>query len=75
MTRSSLAALSRAEAALAASRRVVVLGRQGLFTPDSTHHVLQMGLTAADCVTPDGGFDHGAWRRARQGFRDFIVES
>ena len=73
MTAESLAALDRAERALGASRRVTVLGRQGLFTPDHTHHVLQMGFEAAACVTPDGSFDHAAWRRARDGFREFVV--
>ncbi|MDZ7675567.1 MAG: FAD-dependent oxidoreductase [Acidimicrobiales bacterium] len=75
MTGASLAALDRAERALQSSGRVTVLGRQGLFTPDTTHHVLQMGFAAARCVGADGGFDHDAWRRARDDFRAFVVES
>ncbi len=74
MTPAALAALDRAERALAGSHRVTVLGRQGLFTPDNTHHVLEMGFAAADCVGSGGDFDHAAWRAARDRFRDFVVE-
>jgi protoporphyrinogen oxidase len=74
MTPASLAMLSRTERALTLSSRVTVLGRQGLHTPDNTHHVLQMGIEAARCVRPDGTLDQGAWGRAREGFRDFVVD-
>ena len=74
MTPEALADLDRAERAMARSSRVTVLGRQGLFTPDNTHHVLQMGVQAADCVRDDGSFDHEAWTVARQAFRDYVVE-
>jgi len=49
-------------------------GRQGLFTPDNTHHALAMGWAAAEALTSDGGWDDPAWRAARDGFRDFVVE-
>ena len=74
MTSQSLGALARAERALTMSERVTVLGRQGLATPDNTHHVLQMGVEAARCVRPDGTFDHAAWTGAREGFRSYVVE-
>ncbi|MGK2928310.1 MAG: protoporphyrinogen/coproporphyrinogen oxidase [Acidimicrobiales bacterium] len=74
MTPETLAAFDRAERAMDASRRVTVLGRQGLFTPDNTHHVIEMGLRAADCMAEDGTFDPSAWREARDGFREFVVE-
>ncbi len=74
MTPQTLADLDRAEQAMARSHRVTVLGRQGLFTPDNTHHVLQMGVQAAECVRDDGSFDHAAWAVAREGFRDYVVE-
>lgn len=74
MTPEALRALDRAERAMAGSRRVTVLGRQGLFTPDNTHHVLEMGFAAAGCVGGDGVFDHAAWRSTRTSFRDFVVE-
>lgn len=74
MTPDAMAALDRAERALDVSRRVTVLGRQGLATPDNTHHMLQMGFAAAACVGADGAFDRAAWRSARDGFRDFVVE-
>jgi protoporphyrinogen oxidase len=68
--------LARAEAWLAeaAGPRVVTLGRQGLFVPDNTHHVLAMGRTAAACLRADGNLDGEAWSAARAAFRDFVVE-
>lgn len=75
MTSASLGALARAERALTMSRRVTVLGRQGLSTPDNTHHVLEMGVQSARCVRPDGTFDHAAWADAREAFRTFVVET
>jgi protoporphyrinogen oxidase len=74
MTPQSLGALARAERALTMSARVTVLGRQGLATPDNTHHVLEMGVRSARAVRPDGTFDHAAWADARQGFRTYVVE-
>ena len=74
LTPQSLGALARAERALTMSTRVTVLGRQGLATPDNTHHVLEMGVRSARCVRPDGTFDHAAWAEAREGFRSYVVE-
>ncbi|MCO8128556.1 FAD-dependent oxidoreductase [Acidimicrobiia bacterium EGI L10123] len=74
MTPQSLGALARAERALTMSTRVTVLGRQGLATPDNTHHVLEMGVRSARCVRPDGTFDHAAWAEARDAFRSYVVE-
>lgn len=74
MTPDAVAAQDRAEQALSAARRVTVLGRQGLFTPDNTHHVMAMGFAAASCVQRDGSFDHAAWRTTRASFREFVVE-
>ena len=74
MTPEALAVAGRAEQAVQRSRRVTVLGRQGLFTPDNTHHVIEMGFAAAGCVGADGSFDQERWRTARDGFRDFVVE-
>jgi protoporphyrinogen oxidase len=58
----------------AADAGLVTFGRQGLFTPDNTHHALDMGWAAADALHPDGSFDTAAWRTARDGFRSFVVE-
>jgi protoporphyrinogen oxidase len=58
----------------AADAGLVTFGRQGLFTPDNTHHALAMGWAAADALRPDGTFDDAAWRAARDGFREFVVE-
>jgi protoporphyrinogen oxidase len=53
---------------------LLTFGRQGLFTPDNTHHALAMGWAAADALRPGGGFDRDAWLAARDGFRSFVVE-
>jgi len=53
---------------------LVTFGRQGLFTPDNTHHALAMGWAAADALGPDGTFDTARWRTTRDGFRSFVVE-
>lgn len=53
---------------------VVTLGRQGLFVPDNTHHVLAMGWAAGQALRADGSFDMDAWRTARDGFRAHVVE-
>lgn len=74
LTPPALAALGRAERAVERVGRVTVLGRQGLATPDNTHHVLDMGHEAAACVRDDGTFDDARWRRARERFRSFVVE-
>ena len=54
--------------------RLVVLGRQGLYTPDNLHHVLRMGVAAADCLGSDGSFDRAAWAEALEEFEGFVVE-
>jgi protoporphyrinogen oxidase len=54
--------------------RLLTFGRQGLFVPDNTHHALAMGWAAAGAVQPDGRWDQAAWDRARNSFRDFVVE-
>jgi protoporphyrinogen oxidase len=54
--------------------RLLTFGRQGLFVPDNTHHALAMGSAAASALRSDGTFDGAAWRRARDGFREHIVE-
>ena len=53
---------------------LITFGRQGLFTPDNTHHALAMGWAAADALDADGTLDAARWRAARDGFRSFVVE-
>ena len=72
-TAASRAALGRVEAWVADVPRLLSVGRQGLFTPDNTHHVLAMGLDVADVVGP-AGVDRAAWARARARYRAFVVE-
>lgn len=74
MTPQALGAVARAERALTLSSRVTVLGRQGLFTMDNSHHVLEMGIAAARAIRPDGTHDRAAWDAARERFRTFVVE-
>jgi protoporphyrinogen oxidase len=66
--------LAALEAWLATRPGLVTFGRQGLFTPDNTHHALAMGWAAADALGADGSFDTAAWAAARDGFRSFVVE-
>ena len=74
MTPAAVQTAGDAERALERSSRVTVLGRQGLFTPDNTHHVLEMGFAAAGCVGADGAFDRARWQGERERFRSFVVE-
>jgi len=53
---------------------LLTFGRQGLFTPDNTHHALAMGWAAAGALGPDGSFATDRWLAARDGFRGFVVE-
>ncbi|MFP5325918.1 MAG: FAD-dependent oxidoreductase, partial [Acidimicrobiia bacterium] len=54
--------------------RLLTLGRQGLYAPDNTHHVLEMGWHAASVVRIDGSIDAQAWRRHREEFHSNVVE-
>jgi protoporphyrinogen oxidase len=53
---------------------LITFGRQGLFTPDNTHHALAMGWDAADSLRADGSLDAERWRARRDGFKGFVVE-
>ena len=53
---------------------LVTLGRQGLFVPDNTHHVLAMGAAVADAVGADGTVDEAAWAADRERFTTHVVE-
>jgi protoporphyrinogen oxidase len=54
--------------------RILTFGRQGLFAHDNTHHALFMAYAAAECVEPDGGFDHDRWASYRKVFETHVVE-
>ncbi|HET6954312.1 MAG TPA: FAD-dependent oxidoreductase [Acidimicrobiales bacterium] len=66
--------LAALEAWAAGLGGLVTFGRQGLFTPDNTHHALAMGWAAAAALDAGGGFAVDRWRAARDGFRGFVVE-
>jgi protoporphyrinogen oxidase len=53
---------------------VTTFGRQGLFTPDNTHHSMVMGYEAADALG-SGDFDHEHWKQAKERFSNHIVET
>jgi protoporphyrinogen oxidase len=53
---------------------VAVIGRQGLFAHDNTHHALLTGHAAASCIASDGRLDVAAWRSRRAAFADHVVE-
>lgn len=53
---------------------VTVLGRQGLGVADNLHHVLDMALTFADCLTDTGGPDPTQWAAERRRFETFVVD-
>jgi protoporphyrinogen oxidase len=53
---------------------LLLFGRQALFAHDNTHHALFMAYSAADCLAPDGSFDHARWAGFRKIFETHVVE-
>lgn len=53
---------------------ITTFGRQGLFTPDNTHHSMVMGYEAADALG-SGEFDREHWKQAKERFSNHIVET
>ncbi len=53
---------------------MLTFGRQGLFAHDNTHHALPMAYAAADCLSPEGVFDHQRWAECREEFKSDAVE-
>ncbi|HSK26771.1 MAG TPA: FAD-dependent oxidoreductase [Jiangellales bacterium] len=47
-------------------RRVVTLGRNGLFANDHTHQAIDLAYDAVAAIREDGSFDRYAWTAARQ---------
>ena len=66
--------LTRLDAWAREQPSLLTLGRQGLFVHDNAHHALAMAWAAADCLSPDGGFDDDAWASARRRFSEHVVE-
>ncbi len=60
--------------AVAAVDGVTVIGRHGRLVADNLHHVLDMALSAVDCLGDDGTWDHRAWATAEARFESFTVE-
>jgi protoporphyrinogen oxidase len=59
---------------LASQPGVMTFGRQGLFVHDNTHHAMAMAWAAVDALADGSRPDAEAWRHARAGFRDHVVE-
>ncbi len=51
----------------------VSLGRQGLFVHDNTHHTIEMGMAAAECLDGSLNWDHGKWADYRRLFQSHVV--
>ncbi|NDL55972.1 protoporphyrinogen/coproporphyrinogen oxidase [Phytoactinopolyspora mesophila] len=60
--------LSEVDAWARMIRRIVTLGRQGLFVFDNIHQALLMAYDAVDAIRDDGRFDRYAWTVARERF-------
>jgi protoporphyrinogen oxidase len=67
-------ALEKLHAWVDAQPGLLTFGRQGLFVHDNAHHALAMAWDAADSLEPDGGFNEQRWHRARESFREHVVE-
>lgn len=68
------AAQATIEAWAASWPGLVLVGRQGLFAHDNTHHAMAMGRAAAGCLLPGGRFDRCRWVSEREAFRTHVVE-
>ena len=53
--------------------RTVSLGRQGLFVHDNTHHTIEMGLAAGDCLSSDLQWDKTKWADYKELFVSHVV--
>ncbi|MBN2443780.1 MAG: FAD-dependent oxidoreductase [Spirochaetales bacterium] len=53
---------------------IVFLGRQALFVHDNTHHTIEMGYCAADCLSHQGEWDKEKWNSYRKEFKEHVVE-
>ncbi len=54
-------------------RRVVTLGRHGIFAQANTEHALVMAYDAIEAMRPDASIDRYAWTAARERFRTHVV--
>ncbi len=65
--------LSKVEEFLTRYSRMVSYGRQGLFVHDNTHHTMEMGVAAADCLSTDLHWDTEKWADYREIFSSHVV--
>jgi len=53
--------------------KIVTLGRQGLFVHDNTHHAMEMGIAAADCLSYDVIWNKSKWGEYKSRFAAHVV--
>lgn len=58
---------------LGGTNGMISLGRQGLFVHDNTHHTIEMGIAAADCLSSDLQWNRQRWAEYRQQFDSHVV--
>jgi len=53
--------------------KTISLGRQGLFVHDNTHHTIEMGIAAADCLSENLHWNEAKWSNYRKLFDSHVV--
>ncbi len=61
------------EKLLGSLTQTISLGRQGLFVHDNTHHTIEMGIAAADCLSSELHWDKKKWADYRELFDSHVV--
>ena len=51
-----------------------LLGRQGLFAHDNTHHTLSMAYKLTDCLDDQGELNRTQWAADLESFETHVVE-
>ncbi len=52
---------------------LVTFGRQGLFVHDNTHHTIEVGMAAANCLETDLSWNEKLWRKHLEEFKSHVV--
>ncbi len=52
---------------------LIILGRQGLFVHDNTHHAMEMSVGASQCLNPDLTWHQDLWMSYRKKFNQNVV--
>jgi len=62
------------DAYLGGLQGLITLGRQGLFAHDNTHHTIEMGWRASECLRADFTWNAERWQACRKEFDGHVVE-